>query len=108
MITLTDNAIREFVRQLAAGNKSDHAVRFALRPGGCAGTKYLVEFAAEQGEDDHVFEQGGLRVLCDAASLPILDGLQVDYVEALVGGGFQFVNPNAATRCACGESFAVE
>lgn len=105
MITLTDNAIREYKRQLSADDKSGHAVRFGLRPGGCAGTKYLIEFTTTLGDDDHVFEQDGLRVVCDAISLTSLRGLRVDFVEALVGGGFQYQNPNATINCNCGKSF---
>ncbi len=105
MITLSESAIQEFKRQLAAERKSDHAIRFGLRPGGCAGTKYLVEFTTDHREDDHGFEQGGVLVLCASSALPSLNGLKVDYVEALMGGGFRYENPNAAKNCACGDSF---
>lgn len=107
VITLSENALQEFARRLADENKSGHAIRFGLRSGGCAGTKYLVEFTTEEQDDDHVFEQGGLRILCDPVSLASLQGLRVDYVEALMGGGFQYDNPNASTRCACGDSFGM-
>ena len=83
-------------------------MRVGVQSGGCAGTKYVIEFTGVQGEDDQVFEQDGLRVLCDTAALPSLDGLRVDYVEAIVGGGFQYDNPNAANNCACGQSFDTE
>lgn len=105
MITLSETAIREFKRQLAAEQKSGHAIRFGLRPGGCAGTKYLVEFTSVPRDDDLAFEQGGLRVLCDCRALASLNGLKVDYVEALMGGGFRYENPNATKNCACGDSF---
>ncbi len=108
MITLSESAIREFKCQLAAERKSDHAIRFGLRPGGCAGTKYLVEITNDHRDDDQVFEQGGLRVLCASNALPSLNGLKVDYVEALMGGGFRYENPNSAKNCACGDSFDPE
>jgi iron-sulfur cluster assembly protein len=107
VIHLSDNAVRELGRRLAGG-PGGAAVRVGLRPGGCAGAKYVVEIVAERGEDECVFEQDGLPVLCAASDLPHLDGLRVDYVEAIVGGGFQFDNPNAVTRCACGQSFAAD
>ncbi len=108
MITLTKNAIREFSRQLTGANGADDTVRIGLRAGGCAGTKYSVEIAPVQGDDDHVFAQGGLRVLCDPISLTSLDGLRVDFVDALAGGGFQYENPNAALNCDCGKSFGTQ
>ena len=40
----------------------------------------------------------------------LLSGLaiaQLDWSSALVGGGFQFKNPNASASCGCGKSFGV-
>ncbi len=33
--------------------------------------------------------------------------VQLDWSAALVGGGFQFRNPNASASCGCGKSFGV-
>lgn len=33
--------------------------------------------------------------------------VQLDWSSALVGGGFQFKNPNASASCGCGKSFGV-
>jgi iron-sulfur cluster assembly protein len=33
--------------------------------------------------------------------------MRLDYSSALIGGGFQFHNPNAAESCGCGKSFGV-
>lgn len=33
-------------------------------------------------------------------------GLQLDYSDELIGGGFQFANPNADDSCGCGKSFS--
>ncbi|MCB1184390.1 iron-sulfur cluster assembly accessory protein [bacterium] len=104
MIHLTANAIEEIKRRLASRPASG-AVRIGVQPGGCAGTKYLVEIVDGLGEDDHVCEQDGVRILCAAADLERISGLTVDWVEAIVGGGFHYDNPNATTRCACGQSF---
>ncbi len=34
-----------------------------------------------------------------------LSGSEIDYVDALMGGGFNIHNPNAVKSCACGHSF---
>jgi len=39
------------------------------------------------------------------AALPA--GMNLDYSDALIGGGFQFQNPNATDSCGCGKSFGV-
>jgi iron-sulfur cluster assembly protein len=36
-----------------------------------------------------------------------LYGLELDYSDALIGGGFKFFNPNAEESCGCGSSFGV-
>lgn len=60
------------------------------------------------GERRAVMEYGdGLRLVCDPKSLLYLFGMNLDYSDALVGGGFQFQNPNAEDTCGCGKSFGV-
>jgi hypothetical protein len=44
--------------------------------------------------------------VCDPKSLLFLFGMQLDYSDALIGGGFSFSNPNASSTCGCGKSFA--
>ena len=60
-------------------------------------------------EDDVVDDYPGedIRCVVDAKSLLYLYGLELDYSDQLVGGGFKFYNPNAEESCGCGSSFAV-
>lgn len=46
--------------------------------------------------------------VCDPKSLLFLYGMQLDYSDALIGGGFSFKNPNATQTCGCGKSFTAE
>jgi iron-sulfur cluster assembly protein len=106
MITFTPEALtqwcREHPEQPFAGVP---AVRVSVAPGGCAGSKYVLEAAGETGAEDLVFPQDGLAVLCAPADLPRLNGLTIDYVDAMVGGGYRFENPNVGHSCGCGASF---
>ena len=43
----------------------------------------------------------------DEASLPLLDGTEVDVVREGLNEGFVFRNPNVKHECGCGESFGV-
>ena len=52
-----------------------------------------------------VIEAHGVQVLVDEQSAPYLDGSEVDYVESVMGEGFQVNNPNATETCGCGHSF---
>eukprot|EP00953_Heterococcus_sp_UTEX-ZZ885_P019608 10951-Heterococcus_DN1.PRE.2 len=51
--------------------------------------------------------QYGFKCAIDPKSVLYLYGLQLDYSDALIGGGFQFQNPNAESACGCGKSFGV-
>ena len=49
----------------------------------------------------------GIKCVIDPKSLMFLYGLNLDYSDALIGGGFSFQNPNAESECGCGKSFGV-
>ena len=50
---------------------------------------------------------GGVRVLVDPTSAPIVRGSTLEFDTALLGGGLKVHNPQAVHECACGESFSV-
>jgi iron-sulfur cluster insertion protein len=56
-------------------------------------------------DDDTVVEKGGVKVIMDSQSAPLLQGAEVDYVDSLQGSGFSIKNPQAKTTCGCGSSF---
>jgi iron-sulfur cluster assembly protein len=62
-----------------------------------------IEESAEEG--DEVIEADGVRLMVDNFSAMYLQGAEVDYVDALMGGGFTVHNPSAVASCACGHSF---
>lgn len=109
-ITLTDNAL-EHLKKLQADNKDANVLlRVGVRQGGCSGMSYQMDFETEgniAGDDYIINYEGGFRLVCDPKSLLYLFGMSLDYSTALIGGGFQFHNPNAADTCGCGKSFGV-
>ena len=75
---------------------------------------YTMDFieASAIRDDDELYTyqpEGGdsFRVVCDPKSLLYIYGMQLDFSTALIGGGFNFSNPNATQTCGCGSSFAV-
>jgi iron-sulfur cluster assembly protein len=54
-----------------------------------------------------VFEDRGVRVFVDSASLALIDGTIVDFVKQGLNEAFRFRNPNVKGECGCGESFSV-
>lgn len=90
------------------GNK-ELCLRVGVRQGGCSGMSYMMDFEEPDKilDNDEVFEYNGFRIICDPKSLLYLYGLVLDYSNAMIGGGFEFTNPNAAQTCGCGKSFGV-
>lgn len=106
MITVTDAAQTQLRRLISADQEAAMALRIYVESGGCSGFSYgmgIDENAPR--DDDVVVEVGWLRVHVDAFSAQYLDGAEVDYVDALMGGGFTIHNPNATKTCGCGHSF---
>ena len=82
-------------------------LRVFVTGGGCSGFSYGFTFDEDIAEDDAVIECDGVSMLVDAMSYPYLAGAEVDYREDLQGAQFVVTNPNAASTCGCGNSFAI-
>jgi iron-sulfur cluster assembly protein len=107
MVTLTDTAA-EKLQQFLAGHEDpqEAGLRVAVKGGGCSGFQYAL--ALDEARDgDHTFEDHGIRVIVDAASLRYVEGSTVDYAETLMGAGFEVRNPNVVASCGCGSSFRI-
>lgn len=107
-IQMSEAALRQ-VRFLRDKQGQDLCLRVGVRQGGCSGMSYMMDFqdASQIRPDDEVFDYDGFQLVCDRKSLLYLYGLMLDYSDAMIGGGFQFTNPNAAQTCGCGKSFGV-
>jgi iron-sulfur cluster assembly protein len=108
MITVTENAKTKAVELMREENRpSDSFIRVGVEGGGCSGLTYKLEFDHQLRSDDKVFEDKGIKIVCDKKSFLYLVGTQLDFTDGLNGKGFTFNNPNASRTCGCGESFAV-
>jgi iron-sulfur cluster assembly protein len=107
MIQLSDRAIVEIERLQSQQSDSSPYFRIAVAAHGCAGLAYDLQFAPVSQPEDHQLTIAQLTVLIDPNSLTQLQGLAIDYTEDLMGGGFQFSNPQAKRTCSCGISFAI-
>ncbi len=106
-IQLTERAAEHIKKELA---KKPEAVGFRLgtKKSGCTGFSYVVDYATEITDNDEVIESQGVKVVVDRDSLPMLEGLKLDFVtNNLLNQGFEFHNPNVKDTCGCGESFNV-
>jgi iron-sulfur cluster assembly protein len=107
-IYLSESALRQ-VKSLRDSQGQDLYLRVGVRQGGCSGMSYMMDFedSSKITPHDDVFDYEGFKIICDRKSLLYLYGLMLDYSDAMIGGGFQFTNPNASQTCGCGKSFGV-
>ncbi|MBD2343375.1 iron-sulfur cluster assembly accessory protein [Anabaena subtropica] len=107
-ILLSEAALRQ-VKSLQDKQGQDLCLRVGVRQGGCSGMSYMMDFEQESQitPQDEVFDYDGFKIVCDRKSILYLYGLMLDYSDAMIGGGFQFTNPNATQTCGCGKSFGV-
>ena len=107
-IQLTETALKQ-VLMLREQVGKDLCLLVGGRQGGCSGMSYIMDFedVSNIGEQDEVYDYDGFKIVCDRKSLLYLYGLVLDYSNAMIGGGFEFTNPNANQTCGCGKSFGV-
>jgi iron-sulfur cluster assembly protein len=105
-ISLTESAANR-VKSFLATRSAGIGLRLGVRKTGCSGFAYVVNYAEAPEPGDAVFEDRGVRVFVDSASLTLLDGTIVDFVKQGLNEAFRFRNPNVKGECGCGESFSV-
>ena len=112
-ILITEPAMKQLAN-LMQQQGSGSVLRVGVRSGGCSGMSYTMDFidaAQIQGDDERYgyepADAPSFEVVCDPKSLLYIYGMQLDFSTELIGGGFNFTNPNATQTCGCGSSFAV-
>lgn len=95
------------VRFQLQSHGSNAGLRLGVKASGCSGWSYVMGIADTVGEHDCVFIQDGIQVVIDKSSLPMLEGVELDYVREGLNARFRFNNPNVKDACGCGESFTV-
>jgi iron-sulfur cluster assembly protein len=105
-ISLTESAA-DRVRTHLAKRGAGVGLRVGVKKTGCSGFAYVVNYADEIHPGDAVFEERGVKIVVDSASLPLIDGTLVDFVKQGLNEAFKFQNPKAKVECGCGESFSI-
>src|SRR5215813_11093889 len=99
MIMLSEAAAKE-IRNIVQQEELDiqsTRLRVGVKGGGCSGFSYLLDLTDKQMDRDEVFEQHGIKIVCDPKSLLYLNGTTIDFRDELTGRGFVFQNPNATS-----------
>ncbi len=95
VLTVSEAASRKFQEMKEAGRLADSAVRVSVLEEGAAFRYELkvVEAGARE-EGDCVLDAGPVPLFVGEASVPLLRGATLDYVDSLSESGFKFENPN--------------
>ena len=105
-LTITDAAAERLRAVLSEEVGDDLVLIISTLSGGCSGHLYDMQVAERP--DDSGFQH------LDVQGIPIsvhnrdswrLNGIEVNYLDTLMGGGFKIENPNADRGCGCGKSF---
>ncbi|TCZ75838.1 iron-sulfur cluster assembly accessory protein [Paenibacillus albiflavus] len=105
MIQISEQASEKIKELLAEQEIANLFLRLGVKEGGCSGFSYGMGFDDAQVESDQEFLIHGVKVVVDHDSSKYLDGVQIDYKDSGIGGGFTIDNPNAIATCGCGSSF---
>jgi iron-sulfur cluster assembly protein len=105
-VILTEKAefrLRAFLQGSASASE-EKGIRVGVSDGGCSGYQYTLDIVNAPQVGDLVEQQGKVRIYLDPQSVPLLNGVAIDFVEGLLESGFKFSNPNATDTCGCGKS----
>lgn len=111
MITVTELATEKLSVIMQEEGQPESALRILVMPGPNGTPQYMLTLEGAVKDDDTVVHSNGVRVVVDSDSLPLMEGVEIDYVEGLMRSGFVINNPNimmggggcgGGGGCACG------
>ena len=106
-LNVTEAAATEINKFMASeeGLPETSGLRVRVVPGGCSGFQYSLNIEEESRQGDFILDEKGVRLFVDMFSAQYLNGVEIDYVQNVMGSGFTFKNPNSTGSCGCGSSF---
>ncbi len=106
-ISLTPAAAGRVRELLASQGDGALGLKLGVKPSGCSGFSYQLDFAREIAPGAEVVDLDGIKLVIDPMAVMYVLGTELDFVEDKLGAQFVFRNPNEKARCGCGESFSV-
>lgn len=106
IVTLSYEALQKF-KGLLNDKPEMKGIRLGVSGGGCAGLQYDMTPAEGAEPTDMIQVIEDIPFYINPMVVPYLKGIHIEFSDALVDGGFKFVNPNATSTCGCGTSFGV-
>lgn len=106
---IKENAFKRVAHLLEQekGEKKNIALRVSVNGGGCSGFMYQYDFVDHIKDDDLILESNNVKVIIDPISQPFLKNCTLNFIEELGNSYFEIINPQASSRCGCGNSFSL-
>ena len=105
-ISISEIATRK-LREIFNSEPNDVVLKVAIHRGGCSGLLYDLEVVDRPESEGFQFDLiNGINVVISDYDSSLLAGIEIDFQDTLMGGGFKILNPNANKSCSCGISFA--
>ena len=104
MITISDAAAQK-INEMMKQHCSNTFLRIGVLAGGCTGFSYEMTFDRTQNDQDACIVIKNIRVVLEEEHVKYLNGVEIDFEESGMTGGFTIHNPNATATCGCGQSF---
>lgn len=105
-VKLTESAAKQIQKQIDKRGRGV-GLKLGVKPSGCSGFAYTIDYADELQDGESVFETFGVKVVVADENIATLDGMELDYAKEGINEAFKFNNPNVKGTCGCGESFSV-
>lgn len=106
-ITVTNAAFDRVVIMKKKPGNSDKMLRIRVDGGGCGGFTYNYSMTDKLNDDDVVFQSTHASIVIDKGSCQLLQNAIIDFIDELEASYFSVMNPQAKTKCGCGNSFSL-
>lgn len=107
IMTFCNTTIKHFKHLVNNKPSKKMNILIGVKGGGCNGLKYYIEASDNKPEKkDETITIDDLKIVICGKSLMHLLGSHVYWKENEMGSRLEFDNPNARTKCGCGETFS--
>jgi iron-sulfur cluster assembly protein len=104
-LSITENAAK-VLSSMAEKEYDDWYLYIKVVGGGCSGYLYDVQLSDEHPpENTQIIVSQDIAIVINTDDSTLLNDIEIDWNDSLMGGGLKFRNPNATKSCACGISF---
>lgn len=101
IVTFCDKSIAH-LKKIASPN-----VLIGVKGGGCNGLKYFIQPCNTPEKYDEVIDMNEFQIVVCGKSLMYLIGTHFEWKEDYMGSAMTMQNPNANSKCGCGETFNI-